>query len=87
MIINISGTDDSLVSSISLSGTDSQHVVFNFYEATKLTVSSGTVPGTIWAPLAAVTVSGGPINGSLLAKSLQASSVSFNGSSFLGSLP
>jgi choice-of-anchor A domain-containing protein len=88
VIINIDGIADKLVAStISLSGTDSLRVVFNFYQATSLAVNSGTVPGTIWAPLAAVTVSGGPINGSLLAKSLQATSVSFNGPSFVGPLP
>jgi choice-of-anchor A domain-containing protein len=88
-ISNITNTQEDrlLANSISLSGTDSQRVVFNFYEAMKLTVDSGTVPGTIWAPLANVTISGGPINGSVLAKSLLATSVSFNGPSYLGPLP
>jgi choice-of-anchor A domain-containing protein len=62
-------------------------VVYNFYQATQLTISSNTLPGMIWAPAANVTISGGPINGSLLAKSLQASSVSFNGPAFVGPLP
>jgi choice-of-anchor A domain-containing protein len=72
---------------MSVSGTDSQHVVFNFYEATTLTVDSVAVQGMIWAPAADATVSGGSIEATLLARSLQASNVSFNGSSFLGTLP
>jgi len=88
VIINISGTD-TLAASITLSGADADHVVYNFYEAeaTKLTVSSNGVPGTIWAPFANVTISGGPINGAVLAQSLQATSISFNGPSFVGPLP
>jgi choice-of-anchor A domain-containing protein len=88
VVINVSGTAGTIANTgMSVSGTDSQHVVFNFYEATTLTVGSVAVQGMIWAPAADVTVSGGSIEATLLAKSLQASSVSFNGSSFLGTLP
>ena len=88
VVINVSGSPGTISNTgMSVSGTDSRHVVFNFYEATKLTVNSSAVEGMIWAPLADATVTGGSVKVGLLAKSVQASSVSFNGSSFLGTLP
>jgi len=89
VVINVDGKSDTISNTgMSVSGTDSRHVVFNFYQAETLTVDSKAVQGMIWAPLAHVTVNGGSIvNTTFLAKSLQASSISFNGSSFLGTLP
>jgi choice-of-anchor A domain-containing protein len=89
VVINVSGTSGTIsLTGMNVSSTDSRHVVFNFYQAETLTVDSGAVQGMIWAPLADVTVNGGSIvNTTFLAKSLQASSISFNGSSYLGSLP
>ncbi len=88
VIINVDGKQDSFAASnTSLSETDAQHVVFNFYQAETLNINSGAVPGTIWAPYTAVTITGGSVDGTVLAQSLLASSGTFNGMPFLGPLP
>jgi choice-of-anchor A domain-containing protein len=87
-IINVNGTVDKLQSfTIKLGGADSQHIVWNFFAATSLALSSVSVPGTIWAPQAAVTFSSSPLNGSLVAASLTSSSSGFTIARFVGPLP
>ena len=88
VVINVSGASGALSNTgMSVSGTNSQYVVFNFFEATTLAVGSVGVQGMIWAPAAAITIGSGSIDAKLVGKSLQASSVSFNGSPYLGLLP
>jgi choice-of-anchor A domain-containing protein len=88
VIVNVSGTQVSMQNKVvKLTGTDRQRVVYNFYQATALTIGSITVEGTVWAPTADVTFSDGIINGTLLGNSLQGTRTTFGLAPFLGSLP
>ena len=49
--------------SLSLRGTDSRHIVYNFYQVTKLTLNLAVVRGTVWEPFADVTYDGGLVDG------------------------
>ena len=86
-IINVDGTSDRMGNlGISLNGTDKQHVVFNFWQATSLTVSGVNVTGSLWAPKAAVNFSNGQLMGNLVANSLSGGG-RFEFYPFLGGLP
>lgn len=70
VIINVSGTDISM----SNAGMDSfeslsSNVLFNFYEADSLTLSSIGFYGSILAPNAAITANNGQLNGTVIADS------------------
>lgn len=68
VLINVTGTTDSLSNlGISLSGVVQTMVLYNFYEATSLSISGVSVLGTILAPDAAVSFNNGNINGTLIA--------------------
>jgi choice-of-anchor A domain-containing protein len=62
-------------------------VVFNFRQATRLTVTSGVLNGMLWAPSADVTLTSTTVNGTLLGRSLQGRSGVFSLAPFLGPLP
>lgn len=71
VLINIDGTADQMQNfGININGTDKQHVLYNFYQASSLNLSGIGVEGTILAPSAATNFSNGHINGSLLVNSL-----------------
>jgi choice-of-anchor A domain-containing protein len=87
VIINVSGEQASVQNmGMKLTGIDRQHVLFNFFQATTLTIGQTTVEGTVWAPMANVTFSNGIINGTLLGQSLQGTSTTFGLAPFLGPL-
>lgn len=50
--------------------TDRSHVLYNFYEATSLSIGGISVQGSILAPLADVNFSNGNVEGTLVSKSL-----------------
>jgi choice-of-anchor A domain-containing protein len=88
VIINVSGTTDRLQNlGINLVGPGGGCIVFNFYEATSLTLSSVGVNGTVWAPKAAVSFTSASLRGSLIAGSLSDSSGGYQQAPFDGSLP
>lgn len=88
VIVNVSGTSGQIENAgISLSGVSASRVVFNFWQATSLALSSTSVPGTVWSPNATVTLSNGNVNGSVVAQSLSVSSASVTYSAFTGALP
>ena len=66
--------------------TDKQHVLFNFYEATSLSISGISVKGSILAPGAAISFGNGNVEGNLIARSLTGSGEAHN-FLFSGSLP
>src|SRR5207237_1311701 len=67
VIINIDGAQDSMQNmSITITGTDRQRVVYNFYQAAQLTLKSVSVLGTIWAPAANITLMSGSVAGTIL---------------------
>jgi choice-of-anchor A domain-containing protein len=88
VIINVSGTADKLQSaSITLTGADAQHVVWNFHQATSLSIKSVAFQGTIWAPLADITIDSGAMSGAVIGKSLNTTSTSYILAQFAGALP
>jgi len=71
VVVNVDGTTDSFQNmGISLNGVDNQHVLYNFHQATNLTLNGIGIEGTILAPWANVNFINGQINGSLIAQSL-----------------
>jgi choice-of-anchor A domain-containing protein len=75
VIINVLGSVASFQNGgVSLvGGITSAHVLWNFLNATTLTISGIGVNGTVLAPKAAVTFNNGQINGSLIAATLSGS--------------
>ncbi len=71
VVVNVSGAVDSMSNiGIFLNGVDNRHVLYNFFEATSLTLASIGVQGTILAPLADVDFASGNIDSTLIAKNL-----------------
>jgi len=71
MVINVSGTGFTIPNTgFDLTGgLTVDHLLFNFYEATSLTIQS-SARGTFLAPLATISTSPGSFNGNLIAASL-----------------
>lgn len=72
VLVNIAGTSDAWHGGLSLSGVNANHVIYNFYQATSLSLSGIGVEGSVLAPLASVSASG-QLNGTLVAGSLSGS--------------
>ncbi len=86
-LVNVNGTADQMQNfGFQLTGVTASQVVYNFYQATTLSLSGIGVPGTVLAPRAAVTFSNGNINGSLVGASVSGGGQS-NESLFTGCLP
>ena len=87
VIVNVAGSADSFNGgSLNLSGVTADHVIFNFADATSLSLSSYAFKGTILAPQANFNGSGGQINGQLIAASAQGTT-EFHNDIFSGDLP
>lgn len=63
-----------------------QNVIFNFYQATNLTISGIIVKGSILAPYAGITFDNGSINGTLIAPSMSNGGGAANHYPFTGCL-
>jgi choice-of-anchor A domain-containing protein len=71
VVVNVSGPVSSMVSfGINLNGVDKRHVLYNFHDATNLTLNQIGVMGSILAPLASVNFAGGAIDGTIISKNL-----------------
>lgn len=71
VLINVTGQTGVIqYMQINLNGVDANDVIWNFSEATSLTIQGVTVKGTVLAPHAAVNFSNGNIDGTMIAKSL-----------------
>jgi choice-of-anchor A domain-containing protein len=71
---------------ISIANTDKQHVLYNFYEATTLTIAGITVQGSVLAPLANVSFTNGNLEGTLIANSVSGNG-EYHNHKFQGTLP
>jgi choice-of-anchor A domain-containing protein len=70
VLINIDGTTDQMTSfGFFLSGVNRQHVLYNFYQATTLTLSNIGVEGSILSPQANVSFNNGSLWGQLIGNS------------------
>jgi choice-of-anchor A domain-containing protein len=71
VIINVTGSTAQMkYFGISLNGVSRQRVLFNFPQATTLTLEGIQIQGSILAPLAAVRFNNGEMNGTLVGRSL-----------------
>jgi choice-of-anchor A domain-containing protein len=93
-LVNVSGANVSFsnksvyINNVSSDVTPGQQgVVFNFHQATSLTVSGISVKGSILAPLALLNFTNGQINGSVIANQLSTSSAEILNYRFTGCLP
>jgi choice-of-anchor A domain-containing protein/uncharacterized repeat protein (TIGR01451 family) len=74
VLVNVSGTAAQMqYFGMTVSGTDQQHVLFNFVDATSLTMAGISVQGSVLAPCADVTFSNGNLEGTLVAGTLTGS--------------
>jgi choice-of-anchor A domain-containing protein len=74
VIVNVDGASDKIDDlDFHIDGTDRRHVIFNFYQATKLALAGSDIQGSILAPKAAVSFRNGEIEGQLLSASLSGS--------------
>ncbi|MGE5401960.1 MAG: choice-of-anchor A family protein, partial [Ignavibacteriales bacterium] len=86
VLVNISGDKVRWTGGLVVNGTAITNVLYNFYEATDLTIAGIDVRGSILAPLASVEFSSGVQNGQMICKSLKGQG-QFNNSKFLGNIP
>ncbi|HEY0780912.1 MAG TPA: choice-of-anchor A family protein, partial [Thermoanaerobaculia bacterium] len=87
VLVNVDGASDRMQNfGFQLTGVAAPSVVFNFFQATALSLSGIGVPGTVVAPLAAVTFNNGNVNGTLIGASLTGGGQT-NLQSFTGCLP
>ena len=87
VIVNIDGTNVSWESAgLEVHGTSITNVLYNFYQATKLTVSGIDIRGAVLAPFADLVYNSGVINGQVVVKSMKGDG-QFNLSTFLGNIP
>lgn len=71
-LINVSGADcKAMFMGITLTGVAAADVLFNFHEASLLTVEGIGIPGSILAPYAHTVFNSGAITGQVLCRSLQ----------------
>ncbi|HEX2910660.1 MAG TPA: choice-of-anchor A family protein [Chloroflexia bacterium] len=88
LIINVSGSTISLGNiGIDLSNVNRQQVVFNFYQANQMALSSLNLEGIVWAPKATVNFSNGSLKGTLVAQGLNGGSVRFEYAPYTKPLP
>jgi len=88
IVVNIDGDADSMKNfGFTLKGgLDASRILYNFSDATKLTLSGISVQGSVLAPFASVTFNNGQLNGNLIASSLSGSGTTLN-HLFAGNLP
>lgn len=91
VLVNINGTNVSWSGGLSVNGTAKENVLFNFYQATNLTLQGIDVRGSILAPFAALHFPSGVVNGQVIVKSMagsgQFNSGQFNQCKFIGYIP
>ena len=88
VIVNVSGTSATL-SNFGIfftGGITRDHVIFNFKDATSLTLGNISIEGTILAPHADVSFPSGQLNGQLVAHSMSGAG-QFNNTPYAGCLP
>lgn len=86
-IVNISGTSFSNFANINFGSLSPDQVVFNFFEATDLSMNGMNVAGSILAPNARVQLYGGSVAGSVIADSFTSNGTRIGGNAFSGFNP
>jgi choice-of-anchor A domain-containing protein len=87
VLININGPTGRLQNlGFAIGNTSRQQILYNFYEATELTLNDDRIQGSILAPRATVTLVAGRVNGTLIGAALTGGGVTWP-APFLGPLP
>jgi choice-of-anchor A domain-containing protein len=87
VLINITGPASRFQSlGFAIGNTNRQQILYNFYEATDLTLNDDRIQGSILAPQAKITLVAGRVNGTLIGAALTGSGVTWP-DPFVGSLP
>ena len=87
IIINVKGTTGVGLSNVALSNLpQATRIVWNFYQASEVTLSSVSVWGAILAPYATISQPNGNINGQIIALNLNGP-IELHNSPFVGCLP
>lgn len=86
VLLNIDGNNISWTGGLNVSGTAINNVLYNFYEATNITIQGIDVRGSILAPFAHVNFVTGVQNGQMIAKSVEGMG-QFNNALFQGNIP
>lgn len=89
VVVNVSGASAGMrYAGITLNGVDSTRVLYNFYQATTLSFTGVGVNGTVLAPWATLTGSGGSANGPVIVAAANGTSgFGYGSGSFAGTLP
>ncbi len=86
VLVNIHGTTVNWHGGLFVHGTSIRNVIYNFPEATSITISGIDVTGSFLAPFADLTFPAGIITGQTIVKSMTGSG-QFNLSPFIGNVP
>ena len=86
VIVNVTGDNISWSGGLSVNGTDISNVLYNFNEATNLTISGIDVRGSVLAPKAHVSFIAGVINGQMICQYLGGRG-QMNNTKFRGFIP
>lgn len=82
-IVNIAGTSLTNFINITYGGLQADQVLFNFYEATTVSMDGMTLAGSLLAPNARVTLNGGSVAGSVVAASFVSGGTTIGGRGFV----
>ena len=86
VLVNVDGTDMAWSGGLDIGSADKGNVLYNFFNASKMTISNIDVQGTILAPFAEVNFVSGQHNGQMIAKFIYGAG-QFNNCKFIGNLP
>ncbi|MEW6196070.1 MAG: SdrD B-like domain-containing protein [Bacteroidota bacterium] len=70
VLVNIDGTNINWTGGLTVNGTAINNVLYNFYQATSMTIQGIDIRGSILAPFADINFAAGVINGQMICKSL-----------------
>ncbi|MGA7719790.1 MAG: SdrD B-like domain-containing protein [Ignavibacteriaceae bacterium] len=86
VVVNVNGANISWSGGLAVTGTAINNVLYNFYQATNLSITGINVRGSILAPDAALVYPSGLITGEVIVNSMTGSG-QFNLSPFQGNIP
>lgn len=87
ILINVSGTTGTFaMNALGATSSFAESVIWNFYEATSITVNSAII-GSVLAPLADMSGFSGSTEGSVIAKSINLTNGELHSRTFTGTLP
>ncbi len=86
VLVNVNGTTINWTGGLTVNGTAIGNVLYNFYEATSMTIQGIDIRGSLLAPKAHINFAAGVINGQMICKSLEGMG-QMNLAPFIGNIP